>query len=99
MNHGAERTGLRVRRGNGVKKERPKQLGQVTAARKAGLRRASIRDFQSFRVTWITLALSAGVPMELVTRVTGHQTVDVVLKHYFRQEGGTLPWELSRAKG
>lgn len=28
--------------------------------------------------------LSAGVPMKLVTRVTGHHTVDVVLKHYFR---------------
>ncbi len=30
------------------------------------------------------MALSAGVPMELVRRVTGHSTVDVVLKHYFR---------------
>lgn len=30
------------------------------------------------------MALSAGVPMELVRRVTGHATVDVVLKHYFR---------------
>ena len=30
------------------------------------------------------MALTAGVPMELVRRVTGHSTVDVVLKHYFR---------------
>ena len=30
------------------------------------------------------MALSAGVPMELVRRVTGHSTVEVVLKHYFR---------------
>ena len=30
------------------------------------------------------MALSAGVPMELVRRVTGHSTVNVVLKHYFR---------------
>ena len=44
----------------------------------------AVRGFHSFRVTWITMALAAGVPMELVTRVTGHQTVDVVLKHYFR---------------
>lgn len=43
-----------------------------------------MRDFHSFRVTWITLALTAGVPLELVQRVTGHKTVDVVLKHYFR---------------
>ena len=35
-------------------------------------------------MTWVTLALTAGVPMELVRRVTGHATADIVLKHYFR---------------
>ena len=30
------------------------------------------------------LALAAGVPLELVQRVTGHRTVAVVMKHYFR---------------
>jgi integrase len=49
-----------------------------------GDRRASVYDFHSFRVTWITLALAAGVPLELVQRVTGHRTVEIVLKHYFR---------------
>ena len=49
-----------------------------------GARRASVRDFHSFRVTWITLALAAGVPLEIVQRVTGHKTVEIVLKHYFR---------------
>jgi len=77
------RSGLRVLRVTG-KNRAVKRLGDLSAARKGGLRRASIRDFHSFRVTWITLALAAGVPMELVTRVTGHQTVNVVLKHYFR---------------
>ena len=52
--------------------------------RQNGYRRASIRDFHSFRVTWITIALAAGVPLEIVQRVTGHKTVDVVLQHYFR---------------
>lgn len=52
--------------------------------REKGARRASVRDFHSFRVTWITIALAAGVPLEIVQRVTGHKTVDVVLKHYFR---------------
>jgi len=47
-------------------------------------RRASVRDFHSFRVTWVTLALTQGVPLELVQKVTGHKTTDVVLKHYFR---------------
>ena len=31
-----------------------------------------------------TLALAAGVPLELVQRVTGHRTAEVVMKHYFR---------------
>jgi integrase len=55
-----------------------------TRDRAVGIRRASVHDFHSLRTTWITLALTAGIPMELVRRVTGHQTVDVVLKHYFR---------------
>ncbi|HEY1719148.1 MAG TPA: tyrosine-type recombinase/integrase [Verrucomicrobiae bacterium] len=58
--------------------------GTLHVARKEGLRRASIRDFHSFRVTWVTLALTAGVPLELVQKVTGHKTADVVLKHYFQ---------------
>ena len=67
---------------------RGRSAGTPTAALQAergnGKRRASIRDFHSFRVTWITLALAAGVPLELVQRVTGHRTVEVVMKHYFR---------------
>ena len=56
----------------------------LNSHRAAGLRRASIRDFHSFRVTWVTLALTAGMPLEMVQRVTGHKTADVVLKHYFK---------------
>lgn len=63
---------------------RKRGLERLQAVRPNGLRRASIRDFHSFRVTWITLALAAGVPLELVQRVTGHRTVEVVMKHYFR---------------
>lgn len=61
------------------------QVNEVTRiAREHGQRAASVRDWHALRVTWITFALAAGVPMELVRRVTGHATVDVVLKHYFR---------------
>lgn len=52
--------------------------------REHGQRSASVRDWHALRTTFVTLALSAGVPMELVRRVTGHATVEVVLKHYFR---------------
>jgi integrase len=58
--------------------------GEIHAARKGGLRRASVRDFHSFRVTWVTLALTAGVPLELVQKVTGHKTAEIVMKHYFQ---------------
>jgi hypothetical protein len=56
----------------------------LRAERDGGQRRASVRDFHSFRVTWVTLALTAGVPLELVQKVTGHKTTDIVLKHYFQ---------------
>lgn len=32
----------------------------------------------------MTLTLAAGVPLDLVQRVTGHRTAEVVMKHYFR---------------
>ncbi len=54
------------------------------SARKQGQRSASTRDWHALRTTFVTLALSAGVPLELVRRVTGHATVEIVLKHYFR---------------
>lgn len=64
----------------------PEKRGdKVAGARPANrARRANVVGFHSFRTTWITNALAAGVPMELVRRVTGHATVEVVLKHYFR---------------
>ncbi|VGO14643.1 hypothetical protein PDESU_03208 [Pontiella desulfatans] len=50
------------------------------------IQNATVKGFHSLRTTWITMALSAGVPMELVRRVTGHSTVEVVLKYYFRPD-------------
>jgi len=59
-------------------------ITDTTVKRVDSRMKASVKDFHSLRTTWITMALSAGVPMELVRRVTGHSTVNVVLKHYFR---------------
>ncbi len=66
----------------GSVKDQVRETSQVS--REKGQRAASVRDWHALRSTFVTLALSAGVPMELVRRVTGHATVDVVLKHYFR---------------
>jgi integrase len=73
-----------VRRAGGVAEAVKDDKSLLRAERANGVRRASVRDFHSLRVTWVTLALTAGVPLELVQRVTGHKTTDVVLKHYFR---------------
>ena len=62
-------------------------MAQLTRAERFnGQRAASVRDWHALRATWVTLALSAGVPVELVRRVTGHATVEIVLKHYFRPD-------------
>ncbi|MGE4489412.1 MAG: integrase, partial [Kiritimatiellales bacterium] len=34
--------------------------------------------------TWVTLALMNGMPIETVRKVTGHQTANIVTKHYFK---------------
>jgi hypothetical protein len=67
-----------------TEEEKKFSRGEVRQIRKVGVRKASVRDFHSFRVTWVTLALSAGVPLEIVQRVTGHRTASIVTKHYFQ---------------
>jgi integrase len=78
-------TGSRfIRNGVGRPGIKDRVIRATRVAREQGQRAASVRDWHALRVTWITLALTAGVPMEIVRRVTGHATVDVVLRHYFR---------------
>jgi integrase len=64
--------------------EKSKARGEIYQERANGLRKASVRDFHSFRVTWVTLALNAGVPIEIVKKVTGHRTAGIVMTHYFQ---------------
>ncbi len=72
---------VKAPQGDSVKKA----IARVTrTAREGGQKAASVMDWHALRTTFVTLALSAGVPMELVRRVTGHSTVDIVLRHYFR---------------
>jgi len=65
--------------------------------RSRGKRSASVRDWHALRTTFCTLALSAGVPIELVRRVTGHATLDVVLRHYFRPDRAQFKAALVKA--
>lgn len=64
--------------------DKARNRGATQETRPNGLRKASVRDFHSFRVTWVTLALTAGVPLEIVKKVTGHRTAGIVMKHYFQ---------------
>lgn len=63
---------------------------QEKAAGSARKKRANLIGWHSFKTTWVTLALSAGVPREIVMAVTGNQAVEVVLKHYFRPDRETM---------
>lgn len=68
----------------------PVKRGIIHAERETGLKKASVRDFHSFRTTWITIALCSGIPFELVKKVTGHATADVVMEHYFKPQRAQL---------
>ena len=71
--------------------------GELKNERPSGVRRASKLDFHSLRVTWITLALTAGMPIELVRLITGHRTVETVLKHYYKPRRENLRQAFQRS--
>lgn len=62
----------------------PNLVRAKTQAENARGQRRSLVGWHSFRVAFVTHALAGGMPEELVRRVTGHQTVNVVREHYFR---------------
>jgi integrase len=53
------------------------------APREHGQRAASVRDWHALRTTFVTWALSHGVSMELVRRVTGHKADKIALENYY----------------
>jgi integrase len=61
------------------------------------LKRGNVRGWHSFRVGFVTRALAAGMPEELVRRVTGHTAVDVVRRHYFRPNREEFRREFEKA--
>jgi integrase len=70
-----------------VRKRRPKAVVKSVGAshvRRHGLKKVNQRGFHAFRASWVTIALTAGVPVDLVRKVTGHTTVEMVLTNYFQ---------------
>lgn len=65
--------------------------------REIGLKAASKYDFHGLRTTFVTLALNAGISVDKLKALTGHNTVEVVLKHYFKPRGTEVAGELEAA--
>lgn len=84
-----DKTGIRFIRGKrrAVRACAPgHRRGEMTRPRAKGRNAASVRDFHSFRTTFVTLALSNGMPIDTVRLITGHRTAEIVTKHYFRPQ-------------
>lgn len=65
--------------------------------RRVGLRAASKYDFHALRTTFVTLAINGGISMDKLRALTGHKTVDIVLKHYFKPKGTDVAGDLKKA--
>jgi hypothetical protein len=65
--------------------------------REFGNRQASKYDFHALRTTFVTLALSAGIGVEILKALTGHATVEIVMRHYFKPKGSDFMNELTKA--
>jgi integrase len=68
-------------------KQRTERKARLTTTEIAGRnKRQSVYDWHSFRTTWVTRALESGWTIPEVRKVTGHATVEIVLKHYFKPD-------------
>ena len=50
--------------------------------RKVGRKSASLYSWHSFRTSFVVLAITNEVPLELVRRIVGHTTVDMTLEYF-----------------
>jgi integrase len=48
--------------------------------------KVSQHGFHALKTTFITLALNAGFPIEILKKIVGNQTVDIVRNHYFQPD-------------
>jgi integrase len=94
-------TGKAIIRGKRRESQKPvlpaPTRGAVRKERENGILSASVRDFHSFRTTFVTLALMAGMPLDIVRKITGHKAAEVVMKHYFRPEREQLRAAMQKA--
>jgi integrase len=72
-----------------------KLVGDVTRTKRSiGMRSASRYDFHCLRTTFVTTALQKGLSETKLRALTGHTTVDLVIRHYFKPRGKDVASEL-----
>ena len=64
------------------KGDTPKPL--TVKPERAGMNRVAVRKWHSFRTTFFIAAVRAEISIELLKKILGSRTVDVLYKHYFR---------------
>jgi integrase len=93
-----EASGIRFarRRGDGVAM-REKIVNVTRVKREVGTMSASKYDFHCLRTTFVTLAISRGVSIDILRSLTGHTTVELVMRHYFKPKGSDFAEQLTKA--
>ena len=75
-----------------------KAIADVTRAqRKHGMKSASKYDFHALRTTFVTIAIKNGFAIDKLRALTGHATVEIVMRHYFKPKGTDFSNELAQA--
>lgn len=75
-----------------------KAVARITRKKRdVGQRSASLYDFHALRTTFVTIAISNGFSIDKLRALTGHETVEIVLRHYFKPKGTDFSNELEKA--
>ena len=74
-----------------------KAIATVTRVkRKHGIKSASKYDFHALRTTFVTIAIKNGISIDKLRALTGHATVEIVMRHYFKPKGTDFSNELAQ---
>lgn len=75
-------TGDRIRNGGNTVGGMTSLMEKTKAAHAKSGRKSSIYGWHSLRATFVVLALSRGIPEEVVAKIVGHATVDMTRRYF-----------------
>lgn len=64
-----------------------------------GCRRANVRGWHGLKTTFVTMALNGGMPIEMLRKIVGNSTLEIVRRNYYQPEKEKMAEELSKALG